>query len=242
MAWGERMVLVGAALDSRLLHGVVDLAGSAEQGDKESKDILNRKAQAAKTKAGASVKADKGTELHGLSELVDQGIPLPAGITFDDMIDMDAYKQATKGFYIVHMEKLVVHDAICVAGTPDRVSEWKGDHPLVAPDGYVFEPGSGERLITDLKTGTTDYGQLKMAMQLSIYSRSLLYDYTTGERSPLENINQKWGIIMNIPAGSGEATLYWADLEMGWEAVEIAGKIRALRSSGRKALTELPVA
>lgn len=263
-AWGERMVLVGVERDSRLMDDVAALHEQAtsvpidcghskkeriergiEPGDCTScdarwaKDELNRRAQVAKIKAGSEDKANKGTALHGLSELVDQGLPLPKGIDFGDVIDMDAYRRVTEGFRIEHMEKLVVHDEIQVGGTPDRVSEWYGTEPLVAPDGYEFFPGSGELLITDLKTGTVQYGALKMAMQLAIYSRSFLYDHLTGERSSMGNVNQDWGVIMNVPAGSGEATLYWADLQMGWRAVEVAGLVRALRTDGGRALTRI---
>lgn len=229
-AWGERMVLIGVARDPKLLDDVLALDESREE--KESKDALNRKAKVAKLKAGAEEKADKGTALHGLSELVDQGLPLPRGISFGDVIDMDAYRRSTEGFRIVHMEKLVVHDELRIGGTPDRVSRWVDERPLIAPDGVEIKPD--EYLITDLKTGTVEYGALKMAMQLAIYSRSELYDPKTGERTPLGNVNQKWGVIMNVPAGSGEATLYWADLELGWRAVEVATLVREMRSSGSK--------
>lgn len=246
-AWLMRMVLVGIARDPRLLNEVdslyEDLLLAEKKGDEEqvkaNKNELNRRAQIAKTTAGAEDKADKGTALHGLSELVDQGLPLPPGIDFGDVIDMDAYRRETVDFKIVHMEKVVVNDELCAAGTPDRVSEWIGSEPLIAPDGYVFEPGSGELLITDLKTGSVEYGALKMAMQLAIYANSLLYDHTTGRRSSMGRVNRKWGVIMHVPAGSGEATLYWADLTLGWQAVQVATQVRLMRSKGSKALVEL---
>lgn len=245
-AWNDRMVLVGVATDPTLLDGVYELhqdflkaeRKNDEDGKRKAKDELNRRAEVAKAKAGANDKSEKGTELHGLSELVDMGEPLPPGIAFGDVIDMDAYRRATTGLKIVHMEKLVVNDELQVGGTPDRVSEWASDDtPLVAPNGHEFRPG--ELLITDLKTGTVQYGALKMAMQLALYSRSKLYDWQTGERTPLGNINQDWGIIMNVPAGSGEAYLYWADLDLGWRAVQLAKMVREIRRDGRKALTLL---
>lgn len=231
-AWQMRMVLLGVHRDPKLMRdmGVLD----ETRDDKESKDELNRRAQIAKQVAGAEEKADKGTFLHGLSELKDLGEDLPAEISFDDVIDLDAYTKIATGFKIAHMERLVVCDDICVGGTPDRISSWAGEGELIAPDGTVI--GRDELLITDLKTGTVEYGALKMAMQLAIYSRSSLYDPETGERSPIGKINQKWGIIMNVPAGSGEGALYWADLELGWAAVQIAGDIREMRRKGKKAL------
>ncbi len=255
-AWQMRMVLVGVARKTDLLNDVTSLYADQQAAEKvlrdlapgtgpeiveeakaaikEPKDALNRKAQVAKEAAGAEDKADKGTELHALSELVDTQQELPKGISFEDVIDLDAYRRVSEGFKIVHMEKLVVCDELKVGGTPDRVSEWFGDEPLVAPDGHEFRPG--ELIITDLKTGTTEYGGLKMAMQLSIYANSLLYDHETGERTVMDNLSRKWGIIMNVPAGTGRGTLLWADLELGWEAVQVAGAVRRMRSVGGKAL------
>lgn len=259
-AWSERNVLIGVAMDTGLLKGVLD--GDPEE--KDHKDWLNRRAKVAKNKAGAEKKADRGTYLHALSEKVDDGEELPDDASFEDVIDMDAYARETTGFEIVHMEKLIVIDERKVAGTPDRVSKWAcytevpqhgyefeaGEYddlelereyvPLIAPDGS--EIGPDDLIITDLKTGTMDYGQLKMAMQLAIYSRGELYDPRPEDvldcRTPMLNVRQDWGIIMNVAAGSGECELYWADLTMGWRAVGVAGEVRALRNEGKKALTQ----
>lgn len=235
MAWKGRMVLIGVATDTGLLDGVLE----QDPEEKEGKDFLNRKAEVAAKLAGSEAKADKGTHLHGLSELVDEGKPLPSDISFEDVLDMDSYRRQTVGLKIRHMERLVVNTQYKVAGTPDRVSEWVGDEPLIAPNGYVFEPGAGELIITDLKTGSVEYGALKMAMQLSIYANSNLYDHKDGAQTPFENINREWGIIMHTPAGSGETHLYWADLTLGWEAVAVAKTVRDLRNRGRKALSPL---
>lgn len=236
MAWKGRMTLIGTAIDRKFLDGVTDLD---PENSKADKDLLNRLAESAQAVAGANVKSEKGTHLHGLSELVDQGIELPDGISFGDVIDMDAYKRATVGFSIRHMERLVVNSEYKVAGTPDRVSTWAGETELVAPDGDVID--RDELLITDLKTGSVEYGGLKMAMQLAIYANSELYDHEAERpeesRTPLGNINRKWGVIMHLPAGEGDCTLYWADLTLGWEAVHVASQVRDLRRRGKRALT-----
>lgn len=265
--WQMRMVLVGVDKDRGLLDGVEDLYERFLQAErvgddeekKKVKDELNRRAQTAKKLAGAEDKADKGTHLHGLSEQVDLDQNLPVEISFEDVIDMDAYRRATTFFHIVHMEKLVVHDEYAIGGTPDRVSRIdvallaallragrlpdglvevvEGVPHLKAPDGALIGPD--DLLITDLKTGSVEYGGLKMAMQLSIYSRSELYDHTTGERESMGPVRTDWGIIMHVPAGTGTCTLYWADLNLGWEAVEVAKQVRALRSRSGKALQVL---
>lgn len=235
MAWKARMTLIGAATDPSLLDGVL----GRDQAEKVDKDWLTRRAELAAKAAGAEDKADRGTYLHALSELRDEGKLLPETASFEDIMDMEAYMSVSRLFDIKIMERLMVLDEYHIGGTPDRVSKWRGLYELVTPDGKVIEPD--DLLITDLKTGTTEYGQLKMAMQLAIYAHSKLYDFKTGGRSPLGNIRQDWGVIMNVKAGSGEAILYWADLTMGWEAVQVARTIRALRSQGKKALTVLSV-
>lgn len=236
-AWAERMVLVGVAEDPTFLHGVADIDPETREGKNE----LNRRAEAAKDRGGANRKSDKGTHLHDLSEAVDRHEALPADLPPADVIDMDAYRRGTHPFFkIERMEQLVVHEELGVAGTPDRVSYWIGEGDLIAPDGTVI--GRDELLITDLKTGRVDFGALKMAMQLSIYSRSKLYIKDSAERGDPGNINQKWGIIMHLAAGSGVMTLYWADLELGWNAVLLARHVHEVRKTERRALTPVVIA
>ncbi|WP_405057037.1 hypothetical protein OG474_30415 [Kribbella sp. NBC_01505] len=261
-AWDMRNVLLGVARDPDLLNGVL----SKNPEFKQHKDWLNRRAQSAKKVAGANEKSDKGTYKHSLSELIDRDEQLPDEVTFGDILDMDGYKRGTRFFNVSDIEGLVVVDQLKVAGTPDRASTWAcyrhittdelgmftcdpGRNwayvPLIAPDGSVILPT--DKLITDLKTGTIEYGGLKMAMQLSIYARGEWYSHTPANlgdcRTPIENVRTDWGIIMNLPADTGELELYWADLSLGWEAVQLAGQVRDMRSRGRSALTrfELPM-
>lgn len=233
-AWSERMVLIGVAEDTGFLTGVLDY----DPETKEGKDALNRRAQAAKDLGGANRKSDKGTHLHDLSEVVDRHEALPEGLSDDDIADMDAYSAETHSFFkIRHMEELVVNEQLGVAGTPDRISQWVGEGDLIAPDGTIILPD--ELIITDLKTGRVDFGALKMAMQLAIYSRSKLFIKDSPDRADIENINQRWGIIMHLPAGSGKCDLYWADLTLGWEAVGVATQVHEMRKVQKRALTPL---
>lgn len=233
-AWAERMVLLGIAEDTGFLTGVLDVDPETREG----KDLLNRRAEAAKDLGGANRKSDKGSHLHDLSEVVDRREALPEGLPDADVVDMLAYAEGTHPFFnIVHMEELVVNEQLGTAGTPDRVSRWIGEGKLIAPNGTIIGPD--ELIITDLKTGRVDFGALKMAMQLSIYSRSKLHVKGTHLRADLGNVNQEWGIIMHLPAGSGKLDLYWADLTLGWEAVEIATQVHAMRKASRRALIRL---
>lgn len=237
MTWKARKVLIGAALDTGFLKDITGM----DDSQKDDRDTINRRAEAAAELAGASDKADKGTFLHALSELVDNGDQLPEDIAIEDWADIESYSLATTPLLnIVHMERLVVCDEYKCAGTPDRVSNFREGVKVIAPDGYEFTPD--DLLITDLKTGRVDYGALKMSMQLSIYSRAKLYDRENGGRISLGNVNQDWGLIMHTPAGTGTTTLYWADLKMGWAAVELAYRVREARRTGKRALIKFAAA
>lgn len=249
--WGKRMVLVGAAKRA-------DLVGKARLLDPENPDDkkrLNELAVQATDASGANSKREKGTHLHGLSELVDAGRPLPAGLSARDVEDMAAYLLETSPLTVKAVEQFVVVDELGVAGTFDRMAEYDGP----GPDG---EPISGN-FICDLKTGSVDYGGLKMAAQLACYSRGVKYDFArfpvdaqdkaavasfkkrvidvhdaAAAYSPLPPVSQDWGIIIHLPAGKGECALYWVDLNLGWEAAELALRVRELRSKGRKAMKQ----
>lgn len=254
--WNMRMVLIGVAMDPSFTKDVL----SYDPESKDGKNALNRRAEAAKEVAGASKKADQGTWLHELSEIADKHEELPLDIDPQDYLDILSYTSITHPLLkIVRMEQLVVNDELKVAGTPDRVSSVLPGVTLVSPcrrhgdkcrngvtlggefkwclGRHVFTPD--ELIITDLKTGRVDYGQLKMAMQLAIYAHSDVYGKETGERIDKGPVNQDWGIIMHTAAGSGVTTLYWADIRLGWEAVQVAGLVRKMRSQNSKALIPL---
>jgi hypothetical protein len=245
--WGKRSVLLGAAEKPTLLDAVRDLDPEAD-GYKRK---LSGLAEAAMEASGANDKRERGSYLHELSELVDAGQPLPDGVSEADLDDMAAYKMATIDFDVKHTEQLVVVNALKTAGTPDRVSYYTGPGPL---PGMVFD---NELLITDLKTGSVDYGSLKMAAQLAVYSRGEFYDHTvfpevdTSDKkafaawkklvheqelaqraySPIGPVNQEWGVIFHLAAGSGVCNLHWVNLTIGWRLARLAQTIRAARAT-----------
>lgn len=234
--WGKRMVLVGATKSPQ----IVAEAAPLEPTDPEDKKRLNYLAEQLVKVAGAHVKREKGTHLHDLTEYVDRGEPLPE-CSEQDRADMAAYMLATLDIgEVVEAERLVVVDEMKVAGTPDRIRHYDGPGPgafVTDKQKAAHEPGyfpdwiSGN-LIDDTKTGSIDYGQLKMAMQLAMYSRGQFYDWRTQQRSPLPEVNQRWGRIIHLPAGSGTCQVHWIDLTVGWQAVQVAKAVRELRRSG----------
>ncbi|MER8116259.1 hypothetical protein [Streptomyces sp. NPDC094031] len=243
--WKSRMTLVGAAMRPDLLNMVSQL----DPQDPADKRKLDRLAEQAQDISGANAKREKGTHLHTLSEYVDRGQSLPAGTSAADQLDMSAYMGATVPFTVKAVERFVVVPKLGTGGTFDRLLEYAGPGPY------------GEHVeghyIGDLKTGSVQYGALKMATQLAVYSRGEFYDHTlfpvdpadrkafvawkkrevpaeeaAAAYSPLPgHVSKKWGIIINLPAGSGECTLHWVDLEIGWAAARLARQIRTTRST-----------
>lgn len=249
--WRARGTLVGAVKFPELAGKALHL----DPEDKDDKRELNKLVESLFNMAGFNDKREKGTDLHALTELVDAGIPLPEGLPAEDVADMAAYMLATFNLKVLAAEQMVVVNELPTAGTPDRVCEYDGP----GPDGKPFRGN----LITDLKTGDISYGQLKIAAQMGTYARGEFYDHTifpdvdTSDKkafaawkkmefdpehaataySPLpDDVSRDWGIVINLRPGSGEATLHWVDLKLGWEAALMAKQIRALRTVGRKAI------
>ncbi|WP_253208337.1 hypothetical protein [Streptomyces sp. YPW6] len=247
--WGKRMVLYGASRRPDL----ADRARGLDPENADDKKKLNALAEQATDASGANDKRERGTYLHTLSELVDAGQPLPASASEQDIEDMGAYLMETSALKVRAVETFVVVNELGVAGTFDRMVHYAGPDP----DGRWIE---GD-FIADLKTGSVKYGGLKMAAQLAVYSRGEVYDHTrfpvnvdskaelasfkkhvievrdaVEAYTPLPPVNQDWGIIIHLPAGQGECTLYWVDLNIGWRAAQLALTIREMRSLSRKAM------
>jgi len=202
--WQQRMVALGLA-DRRDLQ----LAVAAHREDKAK---LNGICESAIEAAKGSAAATTGTALHAITETYDRGNevgPLPD----DAQADLNAYIAATKGFKPIHIEQFMVQDPLKIGGTPDRISRYEG-----------------KTYVTDLKTGSLDFGFLKIAAQLAVYARSRPYNVETGERMEPHGADLERGIVIHLPAGSATCTLYWVDLLIGWEVVQLCRRVREKRS------------
>lgn len=201
--WMQRMVAVGLSQRPDL-----QLAVSAHADDKRE---LDRICDAAREAATASAAATTGTALHALTELVDRGQDLPV-LPDAAKADLDAYRDATAELTAVNIEQFCVLDALKIGGTPDRVVKY-----------------GGKRYIADIKTGSIEYGILKIAAQLAVYARSHTYDIKTGVRGE-HGAELDKGVIIHLPAGQGRCELVWVDLLAGWEAVKVARRVREQRA------------
>jgi hypothetical protein len=201
--WMQRMVALGLASRPDLLLSV-----SAHREDKKQ---LDRICEDAREAAAASAAATTGTALHALTELVDRGQELPV-LPEASLADLKAYKDATADLKATHIEQFCVLDQLKIGGTPDRVVSYKG-----------------QRYIADIKTGSIEWGVLKIAMQLAVYARSSTYDIATGKRDRHDADLTK-GLIIHLPAGEADCKLYWVDLVEGWSAVTVARSVREKRA------------
>lgn len=206
--WKQRQVADGLARRPDLV-----LKAAAAAGDKTE---LNEVTKQALEAAGSSSAATTGSAVHSITEQIDRG--LDAMIPPTATADIDAYRAATAHLSMRLIEVFVVHDEYQVGGTFDRVVEL-----------------DGVRYVADIKTGSIDYASSKIAMQLAVYARSKLYEIRSGRRSNLD-VHQQRGLVIHLPAGAGECTLHWADLDAGWEGAQLCRDVWQWRA--RKGLLD----
>lgn len=190
---------------------------------KHWKKDMDEVTKAAKEAGQASAKATVGSSLHTYTERMDRGETLGHVPDFYRK-HLATWQQVTAGIEWRYVEQPTVNDELRVAGTPDRIGVLDGSDRLV---------------IADTKSGNTQFGLLKMAMQLAIYARSQLYNVLTGERTPLDNVDLDRGLILPLSAETGDCEPFWVNLDLGWKAVQCALQVRSWRSiDNRRQLTE----
>jgi hypothetical protein len=224
-AWQRRITLLGLAVDGTLW---ADLLAC----DPDDRDAIDRIADRAFEIGDGHAAAQKGTDLHLLSEAVDEGGPFAIPASLADRVDMAAYARARDRHRLrfTDAEVFVVQDDLKIGGTFDRRAIW--------PDHHTVCSCPAEAVIFDLKTGRVDYGQGKICQQLGVYAHSQRYDPETGDRRPLD-VCQKYGLVLHLAQGTGEARLLTADLVEGWRAVQISADVRAHRRESKGWLMDL---
>ena len=202
------MAAIGLTTRPDLLVAIMD-AG-------EDKGLINAHMEEAMDAAGASKAATIGTALHALTERLDLGQEL-GEVPAQWVPDIKAYEEATKMFKHIFIEQFAVLDKYKIAGTPDRIVEYKG-----------------ELFVADLKTGRIDHPH-NIAMQLAIYANALPYDTDTGHRGSWGGVNKEKAIIIHLPKETGTCKLVFVDIKEGWKGIEYAMKVRKWRD--QKGLT-----
>lgn len=196
--WKQRMVLLGTAQRSDIA-----VAALASNDDKRE---LDRLAEAAMEAAKANVARETGSALHRLAERVDRGeiidLPEPWGA------DITAYQALLERLAITVelIEEVVVCPNLGLAGRFDRT---------VLIDGV--------RYIADLKTGADlSYSWGSIAVQLALYAGArTIYDPAKQRHLPMPQCDQSRALVIHLPAGQGEATPYWVNLEAGRRGIDL---------------------
>jgi hypothetical protein len=184
---------------------------------------------------GANDRREMGTALHAITALSDRGAP-PTHLTEETMRDLAAYKAALTEYGIGIMagavEITVVLDEWCVAGTLDRI---------------VSAAGFATHLIGDLKTGDSlEYSWGNIAVQLAayahgddVYEQGAAPDGSLDRRLPMPHVDQNWGLIFHLPAGSAAMRVYVVDLVAGWAAFEASMWARTWHGNERDLAVDL---
>lgn len=208
--WKQRMTARAIAENEDLAAIVAGLRWTGVKAeDKITNALLDEVILRGMDRVGATVRANIGTAMHLYTDPGERQGPVPE--RFRD--DVQAYEVRAEQFALVikHVERSVVNDAIRGAGTYDYVARLG-----VRPDlGWMM---------TDKKTG--EIQPFSFAVQSAVYVNGQHYDKETDERSPIGEINKRWGLIIHIPQGKAECDYYLIDLEEGWKYAQIAADAR----------------
>jgi hypothetical protein len=196
-----------------------------QEVQKEHRDTLERIAEDLLDLGGAHEAANKGTDLHRLVELVNQGQPLPDSTTPSDRRDIEAYQRALKALNaeVLWTERRVVLDDIQVSGTMDVAY-------LVKLPGMTRRT----RVVADVKTGRVDFAPGKIGMQLALYARGFGYDWTRPLERERLSLSQHHGLLIHLPQGEGRCSIYLVDLELAAKGLDLARQVREWRNTAKR--------
>lgn len=220
--WGTRMVALGA------LYDVAENGGKVLENlavDIESRERGNSAAKQLSEMARAHDKADRGTQMHKVLELIllDQPNRL---LTDQQRRDADVLRRT-----------LDRYDLRPAQGMAERFVAYPDPINVCGRFDAMLQHGSGTDLIlTDLKSGpnAVKYPQ-STAMQLALYARapwmSAVYE-DRGDRcvveewTPLpEQLDRDRAYVLLVPPDADVGTLHEFDIAHGWRAAQHALEI-----------------
>jgi hypothetical protein len=236
--WAARQVVRGIAIALRAGRAPAFLDAIDERlfdpwEDQQSKDkkLLNSLVDRAQDMAGSNLKSQLGTDIHYATELVDLGESLDAGLRdFEPgrrkhlAERADAYWKKIQEYRIKwdSVETFGVQDELEVAGTWDR-------------RGYVPWWPEHAQVIGDVKTSSTmDFAGITYAVQLATYAHMCAYDIATGTRTPHDDMNERWALIIHVERHMGGGVeLYPVNVAWGWRHARLARQVIQARREGR---------
>lgn len=221
--WKLRQVAKGMGLRPDLVAGAAAADPQADKSDLES--IAQQALDAAESKSGANF----GTALHSFRRRLDAGEPV-AGLRPPPPLDRDLAAYATtmkqQGLSPVQSERIVVLPDLGIAGKFDAI--------VKQPPG---EAKADPLALFDLKSGKDlSYEWLEIAMQEALYAHApLMAKWSDGKWTyePKPVVDLMRGLVLHLPVGKATATLYAIDIAKGWAAVQLALKVREMRSASK---------
>jgi hypothetical protein len=230
--WVKRMVAAGMALDPNLIERIAVDPENKALGDAVAEDALRA--------AKAHLKADRGTQMHKVLELVLLN-QLDRLLTAQQRADADVLRRTLDRY------KLTPHDGMAeqFIAWPFHVVGGRFDCILCCPDGRL--------VLTDLKSGpnAVAYPQ-STACQLALYARAPWMsdgmevdgDKTiiTKWRKMPERLDRSNAYVLLVKPDDTVGTLHEIDIEYGWAGAQIALEIVTWRKgfSGRAVTREVP--
>ena len=231
VSWKINTAARGVAMDKSLQAEWI----AVSDDDKAQKRKLQEKA----IQAGRGNQAsDTGTALHAMSERWEDP---------DDDFDPGPFRASLEA-YSAEMDRLgivselfeytVANEEYRAAGTCDRL--YRLTKPLETPDGGFLPVGT--LIIGDLKTGKSlDFSLPGYHVQMAIYAQGEFYDVEQDCFMPTPEIEQKWGIIVHMPANAETCEFIWCDLEVGNYGAYLVHEIKDWRRKWRNGTYASPV-
>lgn len=227
--WQQRMTLKGASIRDDIVAVAysLDVKKDAKQMDGLVEDL--------KDAAGGSKSANLGTALHSFAETLDHGGSL------DDVppvhrADIKAYRDTMQahgiGAATGMVERITCVPKYQVAGTFDLIVHIPKDSVLGRRWGLTADM----HVIGDRKTGRDlSFNWTEIAIQLALYSIGVnevgVWNAVTGTWDDAPRVSRDFGIVIHMPVGEAECTLYSIDLERGARAAELSAKVRDWRKN-----------
>jgi hypothetical protein len=166
-----------------------------------------------------------GTALHAMTVRAED----PTDVDFNpgDPYDADlaAYTACLARYGLVSefTEVHMVNDAYRAAGTADRI--FRATLPLVAPDGFVYTPGS--LILGDIKTGKKlDFSLPGYVIQCAIYADGEFYDVVEECRLPTPEIDRRWALLIYLPVGRAHCQLLWINVGLGLQGAYLSFQVK----------------
>lgn len=225
--WQLRGTVLGLARNPELLDGL-DLGGADHVNELTfgAKLALSSVGNAAMRRAGGDDGSDFGTKLHSYVEALIEGV-----ITFD------AVPELFKPYVTVLFATVRRHRLNFVRGMSER-TVFIPATGMVGTFDFLLLTENGELIIGDLKTSSSiDYSWLAIGVQLAQYAHAIMmlsWDGTFWEQMPA--VSKVYAAVVSVPKDepSPVARIYYVDLALGAELVDIATRVQGIHETARR--------